>query len=89
MPKDKNDKSKFLKGIGFTLENWEELKEEILHIAENNSPVFQTTIPFGGDLYEINGNLRGKVIVTIWILKIDKDTFRFITLFPKNNRNEI
>ncbi len=81
--KDKNDKSKFLNDLGFEIENWEELKSEILNIAKNNETIFQSSSPFGGDLVEITGKLRKNKIVTIWLLRIDQDTLRFITLFPK------
>ncbi len=81
--KDKNDISKFLNNLGFELENWEELKFEILNIAKNNEPIFQSSSPFGGDLVEITGSLRKNEIVSIWLLRIDQDTLRFITLFPK------
>lgn len=83
VPKEKNDKSKFLNKLGFNFENYLELKNEIYKIAKENQAILQSKVPFGGELYEISGNLRGKGIITIWLLKTNENTFRFITLYPK------
>ena len=40
--RERNDKSKFLNSLGFNLDNWENLKKEIIRIYEENHirPVF-------------------------------------------------
>jgi hypothetical protein len=80
--KPKNDKSKFLNDLGYTQENWEELKEDIKQIVIENDLVFQKSTPFGGDLYEVKGNLRNFGLITIWLLAEDKNLLRFVTLYP-------
>ncbi|MCG3167608.1 MAG: hypothetical protein POELPBGB_03402 [Bacteroidia bacterium] len=79
--KEKNDKSGFLLKLGYTKENFNELMNDIKHIASHNEAVLQQQTPFG-KMYEVKGNLKNFGIVTIWLLGIDNDKFRFITLFP-------
>jgi hypothetical protein len=85
VPKDKNDKSKFLNELGYTLDNWEELSNDIQNIVIENEAVFQKNTPFGGDLYEVKGQLRNFGIITIWLVLDNQKTFRFVTLFPNKS----
>ena len=80
--KQKNDKSKFLNDLGYSLQNWEELKDDIEKIVLENQRIFQNAAPFGGNLYQVNGNLRNFGVITIWLLAENNDTFRFVTLYP-------
>ena len=43
-----------------------------------------------GDIYEVKGELRNFGVVTIWLLAINSENYRFITLFPdkENLENE-
>jgi hypothetical protein len=45
VPKEKNDKSKFLNDLGYTLENWQELEEDIRRIVLENEAVFKKMHP--------------------------------------------
>lgn len=81
VPKEKNDKSKFLLLLGYSKENWQELINDIKNIATNNDLVLQRTSEFG-DLYSIKGHLKNRLVITIWFQQIDKDVYRFITLYP-------
>jgi hypothetical protein len=85
VPKDKNDKSKFLNELGYTLDNWEILVEDIRNIVLENEAFFQKESPFGGDLYEVKGQLRNFGIITIWLMLDNQNTFRFVTLFPNKS----
>jgi hypothetical protein len=85
VPKDKNDKSKFLNNLGYSLDNWEDLAKDICKIAEENEAVYQKTSPFGGDLFEVKGQLRNFGVVTIWLLLDSENTFKFVTLFPNKS----
>jgi hypothetical protein len=85
VPKDKNDKSKFLNELGYTLDNWEILVEDIKNIVLENEAIFQKESPFGGDLYEVKGQLRNFVVITIWLVLDNQNTFRFVTLFPNKS----
>ncbi len=79
--KEKNDKSGFLLKLGYSKENWNELMDDIKYTASHNEAVLQQQTPFG-NMYEVKGKLKNFGIVTIWLLGIDNDKFRFITLFP-------
>ena len=80
--KQKNDKSKFLNDLGYSIQNWEELRNDIERIVVENQRFFQDSSPFGGDLYQVKGNLRNFGVITIWLLSENNDTFRFVTLYP-------
>ena len=87
IPKEKNDKSKFLKELGYTIENWQELETDIRKIVIENEAIFQKDAPFDGKLFEVKGQLRNLEVVTIWLLLERPTIFRFITLFPdKSNK---
>lgn len=79
----KADKSKFLSSMGYTQENWQELLHDIIRIAVNNDLILQRLSEFG-NLYSINGKLKNKKVVTIWLQQINNDMYRFITLYPNN-----
>ncbi len=79
--KEKNDKSGFLLKLGYTKENWSDLQNDIKYIATHNEAVLQQQTPFG-DIYEVKGSLKNFGIVTIWLLAVDAQKFKFITLFP-------
>ncbi|MBC7890832.1 MAG: hypothetical protein H7Y12_01350 [Sphingobacteriaceae bacterium] len=88
--RDKNDKSGFLNQVGYTLENWQELEADIRNLVLGNEAVFQGPAKTGGDLYKVQGPLRGWGMVTIWLLADEDAAFRFVTLFPaKKNSHEI
>lgn len=53
--KEKNDKSKFLISIGYSLENWRDLLNDIKQIAVNNDLVLERKSEFG-NLYSIKVN---------------------------------
>jgi hypothetical protein len=82
VPKEKNDKSKFLYKLGYNLENWQELENDIRKIVLENEVVFQKNAPFDGKLFEVKGQLRNLGVITIWLLLENPTIFRFITLFP-------
>jgi len=84
--KAKNDKSKFLNDLGFSQENWQELRNEIEKCVLENQASFQSSTPFGGDLYEVKAKLRNFGIVSIWLLSESKNTFRFVTLYPNKKQ---
>jgi hypothetical protein len=47
IPKTKNDKSKFLNDLGYSLNNWQELEADILKIVLENEAVFQKKLLLG------------------------------------------
>lgn len=79
--KAKNDKSGFLEKLGFTRQNYQDLIAEIKRIATSHEAILAKKSEFGS-LYKVEGNLKKMMIVTIWIEQIDKNKFRFVTLYP-------
>jgi len=70
--------------LGYTASNWDELVNDIKKIVAENEANLQQQTPFG-DMYEVKGDLKNFGIVTIWLLAIDSEHYRFITLFPDKN----
>ncbi|MFM9840165.1 MAG: hypothetical protein ACKVOQ_18005 [Cyclobacteriaceae bacterium] len=56
--------------------NW-----RIRWLVENNEAFLQSSTPFG-DMYEVKGTLRGFGVVTVWLLTVDLQSFKFVMLFP-------
>lgn len=81
VPKEKNDKSKFLSELGYFQHNWEELAQDLKTLAAENEANLQSKTSFG-EMFEINGKLKEKGVVTIWLLALGSNKYRFITLFP-------
>lgn len=83
--KPKNDKSRFLAQVGFTLVNPEELEVAIRQIITINEAIFERENEYG-IFYQVKGNLHGPSdiikVVTIWILQDGNGAFRFVTLKP-------
>ena len=82
VPKEKNDKSDFLANLGYTMNNWGDLVNDIKQLVLANDAYLQQNTPFG-DIYEVKGQLRRRGVVTIWLLAVGSDKYRFITLFPQ------
>jgi hypothetical protein len=68
----KNDKSKFLAQAGYTLENWQQLEQDLrLQVLTQAAEYLETTRY--GDKYGIRSCLRGPngtelTILTVWIV---------------------
>ena len=81
---EQNDKSQFLEQAGYTLENWQQLEQDLRKQVLSLKAIPTTKTRYGqkyvifGVLVGVNGvNLRVK---TIWIVR--NNTTRFVTLFP-------
>ena len=86
VPRDRNDKSRFLAQGGFTQNNPADLEREIRRLIAENDAVEDRTDGFG-TFYEVKGKLRGVNgidlgVVTIWLHQSVDTQFRFITLVP-------
>lgn len=79
--KDKNDKSGFLLDLGYSLDRWRELETDIIKTVSENEVYLQRESAFDS-LYEVKGALRNYGVVTTWLLTIDGEKFKFVTLFP-------
>ncbi|NJM59827.1 MAG: hypothetical protein HC849_05895 [Oscillatoriales cyanobacterium RU_3_3] len=87
LPKD--DKSKFLAQAGYTLENWQQLEQDLrAQILTQPARSIETTRY--GDKYAIRGCLRGingveLQILSIWM--VANGTAKFVTLVPDKGGN--
>ena len=86
LPREENDKSKFLASAGYTLANWEVLEHHLHQFIQTNEVLDIKTSPYGIK-YEIRGVLNGPNgrklrVVTIWIKIAMTEDIRFVTLFP-------
>ena len=79
--KQQNDKSAFLERLGFSINNYAELIDEIIFIATHNEATLSRESIYG-NLYKVEGLLRSKVVITIWLEKTETEQFLFITLYP-------
>ena len=82
LPKD--DKSEYLAKGGYTLNNWQQLEQDLRRqiLSLDAQPTLKTKY---GQKYQIIGNLTGPngqilKIKTIWI--VIKQSTQFVTLFP-------
>jgi hypothetical protein len=83
MWKAENDKSAFLRRLGYTEEEWETLAEDIRMIARREQTFLSRQAPFGGYLYKVIGKLRTFEVVTIWFMDDPASSrCRFVTLYP-------
>jgi len=86
LPREKNDKSKFLAFAGYTLANGEVLLEDLRQFIQKYEISSSESTPFGIK-YEVRGTLIGPngrtlALMTVWIkLEATRET-RFVTLFP-------
>lgn len=85
----KDDKSKFLAQAGYTLENWQQLEQDLrAQVLTQPAELIETNRY--GEKYAIRARLRGSNdvelnILTIWIVK--NGTTRFVTLVPDKGAN--
>lgn len=90
VPLPKDDKSKFLTQAGYTLDNWQQLKQD-LRVQVLSQPAELIETNRYGRKYAIRACLRGVNeielnILTIWMLT--NDTTRFVTLVPDKGANQ-
>ncbi len=89
VPLLKDDKSKFLARAGYTLNNWQQLEQDLrTQILTQPAERIETTRY--GDKYAIRASLRGingveLNILTIWM--VANDTTKFVTLVPDRGAN--
>ena len=86
LPREENDKSKFLASAGYTLANSEVLERDLHQLIQTSEVSDIKTSPYGIK-YEIRGVLNGPNgrklrVVTIWIKIATTEDIRFVTLFP-------
>ena len=85
VPRQKNDKSRFLAQVGFTLQNPDALEEAIRALIAENEAVTDRDNEYG-IFYRVEGDVYGPYgilsVVTVWILRTNNNRYHFITLKP-------
>lgn len=86
MYQHKDDKSKFLADYGYTLENWEILKQDILEVV-TNTEIDEVSQTAWGKRFKVKNRwtaINGRLIevITIWQQDEESDLAKFITLYP-------
>jgi hypothetical protein len=79
-----DDKSKFLQSVGFKLEKYYILIEELKNLIGHEEAVKENMY---GIFYSVTGSLSGPSgkklhVVTIWMYKNEDEEYHFITLRP-------
>ena len=86
LPREENDKSRFLAAAGYTLATWEVLERD-LHQFAKSQEISQLETSVFGLKYTVRGILNGPSgrtlhVVTVWITLAATGETRFVTLFP-------
>ena len=78
-------KAKYFRSLGFTPENWEELRRQLLEVAQGEASLAEET--GFGQKYLVSGTLRGPAasgeVVTVWIVRWEDDVPRLVTVYPR------
>lgn len=82
----RNDKSQWLAQAGYTLENWQELENDlrVQILSLEATPIESTKY---GQTYEIKGELTGPngkslLVCTIWMTETATGNTKLITIYP-------
>lgn len=78
-------KSRFFAGLGYRLEEWSVLEQDIRALLEGHAAKTDRTAY--GQKYEVRGVITGPSgrtadIVTVWIIRHGEDVPRFVTAHP-------
>jgi hypothetical protein len=85
-----DDKSQFLRQAGYTLENWEQLEQDLrLQVLPNDAVLIEQTVY--GNIFELRSSLTGPngqtlFVKTIWMDELRSGVTKFITLYPDKGR---
>ena len=79
-------KSSFFNALGFSVANWDELRQALLSLVRSADATRGQSSPFG-QKFEIRGILAGPSgrqasVVTVWMLPNGREFAHFVTAFP-------
>ncbi len=80
-------KAAFFISLGYSVDQWEVLREDILMLARSGTAVPGRPSPRGRK-FEVDGTLKGPsgrlvAVRTVWILRSSEQFPRFVTAFPR------
>jgi len=84
------DKSEFLRQAGYTLDNWQQLEQDIRQQILSKEAVPTEQTPYG-EYFEIRTSLTGPnrlalKVKTVWMKESKSGITKFITLYPDKGR---
>ncbi len=84
--RERNDKSKYFKAFGFTVDQWERLRESLIEQAKQGNVVLRRK-EFDFEKIEVIGEMptpdnRNPTVKTVWYIDEGTDFPRFITAIP-------
>lgn len=86
LPRQEDDKSRFLAQAGFTQANPDELKQDILTLVQTYDAISDRQDKYG-TYYRVEGGLIGSnctlAVVTLWIDRAKDGNIQFVALKPK------
>jgi hypothetical protein len=82
----KDNKSEFLRRAGYTLQNWQLLRQDILKVTAD-AEVAEVVSTDWGIRFKVKSQWQGVNgqflrVITIWQQDEGSDTIRFVTLYP-------
>ena len=85
-PRARNDKSKFLNELGYNLDDWTVLRDDILMQFLPKEAHFDENTPYG-DMYHIEADLLGpngktRKVLTVWLLDTTLGQAHLVTMYP-------
>ncbi len=90
VPRPWDDKSGYLRRVGFALENWTDLRGAIRRLADAVDAVEDRSNEYG-TFYRVEGMLAGAAgsaqVVCIWMKRAIDGSFHFVTLKPSKGRS--
>ena len=80
-------KAAFFRSLGYTREDWEQLRSDLVALAAIGIAVAKPADVYG-QRHEVSGTLEGPSggtaeITTVWIIRSGEDHPRFVTAYPK------
>ena len=79
-------KAAFFSALGYTIDNWERLREDLLELARSGEAFGGRASPYG-QTYEVHGTLVGPSgrradLLTVWIVRSGTMYPQFVTAYP-------
>jgi len=79
-------KATFYSGLGYSVQNWLELRDLLLQLARDGEALPGKPSPFG-QKFEIHATVKGPSgraarIVTVWMISVGAEHAHFVTAYP-------
>ncbi len=90
LPRQEDDKSKYLYNAGYSLAQWEQLEKDIRKAIKENEAIQKEQNPYGF-VYEVKAKWKGPngkeiSVILIWIRLLKTGEIKFVTLYPMEEK---